>query len=192
MTAGGRPAEGHGARGVHRDDPGGGAVPAEVLRAAHQRSRRPGPDERVVDMTDLLQDRPAGAVPVRLRPGRVGVLVQPVEIGIAEQTLADVIDARLQIAAVGVPDVDDHHFGAEDLHQAPRLGIGVGVRDTGQWVALCRAHHRQGDAEVSRRRLDQPGPWKAATGILGRRYQRDGGLQLYRTGRIETFQFEED
>ncbi|MFJ4577564.1 hypothetical protein ACIP4W_40730 [Streptomyces sp. NPDC088846] len=74
----------------------------DKIRAAHQRSGCPRADEDAVDVAEFPENGLGGTVPVDPWAGCAGVLVRPIQTGLACETLTYVLDAGLEKSAVVV------------------------------------------------------------------------------------------
>ena len=148
---------------------------------------RPG-DERVDLAVELLEDLRRRPVVVGARVGRVPVLVGHVVRGVGGGHLERHRDGAVGALVAGA--VDD--LGAVHLQQLRALGRDVVRHHDLELVALARADHRQRDAGVARRRLeDRLARLDQAAG-LGVLDHRLGDAVLDRAGRVHRLELGPD
>ena len=127
-----------------------GLVLAEEAADAHQRAGGAEPGHEVGDLGQVREDLGAGALVVRERVGGVAVLVEHHPVGVL---LGDLLgDPDGLVGAAGGRRGDD--LGAPHPQQLATLLGGVLRHHADQPVALELGGHRQRDAGVARRGLE--------------------------------------
>ena len=183
-------AERHRTDAVHGHDPRVRAVLAEMPEAAHERSRRPGPDEQIVHALERLGDRARRHPRVDARVVGVFILVEPDVPPVSRDQVADVGDPGSKIAAVAVVPVHDDDVRSQGPHDLDAVGRGVRVDDAGEAPALLRTDHAERDPEIPRGRFDED---RVVGNEAARRHvvdQPDGRLQLDRARRVQPFKLQ--
>jgi len=167
-------------------------APAEVVDAAHQRAAGAHAEEQVVHQAERFEHGRRGVLLVRRRIARIRVLVEPEQIRLDGQPVLDVGDPGPEIAAVGVPVADDHHFRAERTHARHGRRVGVRIRHADQPILLGRADDRERDPEIARGGLDQRGARQVRSGVLRRLDQAARCFDLDRAARVEALDLQKE
>ena len=124
---------------------------AQEAPDAEQRARRAEPGHEVRDAGAVAQDLGPGALVVRLRVGRVAVLVEEDPLGMLLGQRPG--HAHGAVRALAARRLDD--LGPPQLEELAALHRHVGRHHHLERVALDPAHHGQPDAGVARGRLHQ-------------------------------------
>ena len=152
--------------GADRSAPAVGDL-LEIAAGAADRAAGADAGDEVRDLAvGLLPDLRAGLLVVAERVVRVGVLVGlPGPVDLADEPVGDVV------VAVGVLGRDggraDHHLGAVRLEHVALVFADLVGADEHAVVALRLRDHRQSDAGVARRRLDDRAAGLELAALLG-------------------------
>ena len=153
---------------------------AQPPAVAHQRAAGAEPGDERGDLVELLEDLRRRAVVVRVRVRLVAVLVRHVVRGVRAGHLERHRDRAVGALVAG--RVDD--LGAVHLQQLRALGRDVVGHDDLERVALARADHRERDAGVAGRRLEDRLAGRDRAALLGVLDQRPRDAVLDRAGRV--------
>ena len=161
---------------------------AQAPAVAHQRAARAEAGHERRHLVELLDDLRRRAVVVRVRVRLVPVLVGHVVRRVGRGHLQRHRDRAVGALVAG--RVDD--LGAVHLQQLRALGRDVVGHDDLEPVALARADHRERDAGVARRRLEDrlAGPDRAL--LLGVLDQRARDAVLDRARRVVRLELRPD
>ena len=152
----GRPTEDHRAGGVDGHDvQTGKGLPQPAGETEDRAGRAHRHHQAVEGAVEVGQDLAGGAVVVGLPVALVGVLVDPHALRRLPAQLRHPAEPGVEEAAVVVGVGDELDVGAEAAEDAEVGGGGLRVDHTGELQVVDPGGGGQGDAEVSRRALDQ-------------------------------------
>ena len=160
----------------------------QIAADAHQRAARTEAGDEHVDLGAVAPDLGAGALVVGQRVGRVAVLEQAHQRRVVGAELLREPDRAVAALLGG----RQHDLGAEDLEQLAPLDRHVLGHDHAQPVAAQTRHHRQADAGVARRRLEDRVTLAQQALLLGELHHLQGDAVLRRSAGVLALELGED